>query len=264
MADRRNLQDERRIYLIKALLKEQTRYSETEIPSNAEEQKRLLRSLFNVRMPLPVTEGFLKVQDEYLQEETKAKGITDIENLLPADGNLYLRQGDITALKCGAIVNAANSQMLGCFYPCHSCIDNQIHTYAGIQLRLACFEQMKRQGHEEETGSARLTPAFNLPCGYVLHTVGPIVSGRVTERDRERLVSCYRSCLKLAERHGIKSAAFCCISTGEFHFPAEEAAKIAVSTVREYIGQNQSEIKVIFNVFKDTDYEIYRELLGSD
>ncbi|MCD8363070.1 MAG: protein-ADP-ribose hydrolase [Lachnospiraceae bacterium] len=254
-------QDERRIYLIRALLAEETRYQEMEIPSDVPQQKRLLRALFNVRMPRPVSGEFLKIQDAYLQEETRRKGITELSDLTPVQEGVYLWQGDITTLRCGAIVNAANSQMLGCFCPNHGCIDNCIHTFAGIQLRSACDEIMQKQGHEEATGTAKITPAFNLPCDYVLHTVGPIIRGRLTERDRELLASCYRSCLTLAEQNHVKSVAFCCISTGEFHFPNDRAAQIAVSTVKEYKEQTNSEIEVIFNVFKDVDLQIYRKLL---
>ncbi len=251
-------QQERRIYLIEKLLKEQPKYREIEIPQSEQEQKMLLRSLMNVRMPYPIGEDFLTVQDEYLQEETTRKGVTDLSDLQPVQDGLYLWQGDITTLKCGAIVNAANSQMLGCFCPCHGCIDNAIHTYAGVQLRLKCAEIMAKQGHEEPTGQAKLTPAFNLPCDSILHTVGPIIHGGVTEKDRELLAACYRSCLELVQENGIKSVAFCCISTGEFHFPNAQAASIAVDTVRQYKGNTE----VIFNVFKDTDYKIYRNLLG--
>ncbi len=254
-------QDERRIYLIRALLAEETRYQEMEIPSDVPQQKRLLRALFNMRMPRPVSGEFLKVQDAYLQEETSRKGITELSDLTPVQEGGYLWQGDITTLRCGAIVNAANAQMLGCFCPNHGCIDNCIHTFAGIQLRSACNEIMQKQGHEEATGTAKITPAFNLPCDYVLHTVGPIIRGRLTERDRELLASCYRSCLTLAEQNHVKSVAFCCISTGEFHFPNNRAAQIAVSTVKEYKEQTNSEIEVIFNVFKDIDLQIYRKLL---
>ncbi len=255
-------QAERRIYLIGELLKEQQKYRDIEIPQNEQDQKRLLRSLMNVRPPQPIGEDFLTVQNAYLQEETARKGITDVTDLTPVELGIYLWQGDITTLKCGAIVNAANSQMLGCFCPCHGCIDNATHTYAGIQLRLACAELMEEQGHEEPTGQAKLTPAYNLPCDYILHTVGPIICGRLTEKDKILLASCYRSCLELAEQNGVDSVAFCCISTGEFHFPNEEAAKIAVQTVKEYRRQTNSRIEVIFNVFKQMDYEIYRELLG--
>ena len=251
-------QQERRIYLIGELLKEQPKYRDIEIPQNEQEQKRLLRSLMNVRPPMPIGEDFLSVQDAYLQEETARRGVTDIADLTPVEPGIYLWQGDITTLKCGAVVNAANSGMTGCYAPCHGCIDNAIHTFAGVQLRQKCAEIMARQGHGEPTGQAKITPAYNLPCEYVLHTVGPIIYGRVTQSDRELLASCYRSCLKLAQENGIKSVAFCCISTGEFHFPNEEAAKIAVDTVRQY----KRDTEVIFNVFKNVDNQIYRELLG--
>lgn len=190
------------------------------------------------------------------------KGITDLADLTPVQEGLYLWQGDITTLKCDAIVNAANSQMLGCFVPCHGCIDNAIHTYAGVQLRLACAELMRTQNHEEPTGRAKITPAYNLPCQYVLHTVGPIIRGRLTKREEELLASCYCSCLELAGKNGVRSIAFCCISTGEFRFPNERAAEIAVETVKAYRQETQSGIEVIFNVFKQMDYEIYRNLLG--
>ncbi len=251
-------QSERRIFLVRFFLNENPRYRDLRIPSDEAEQKMLLRALMNVRSPRPIGDEFLAAQDEYLREETGRKGVTDIADLAPVEPGIYLWQGDITTLKCGAVVNAANSGLTGCYIPCHGCIDNAIHTYAGVQLRFACNELMEKQGHEEPTGRAKLTPAFNLPCEYVLHTVGPIIVGRVTQRDRELLASCYRSCLELARENGIKSVAFCCISTGEFHFPNEDAAKIAVDTVRRFRG----EIEVIFNVFKDIDYKIYRELLG--
>lgn len=252
-------QDERRVYLINYLLAE--RGETVDIPSDEYNQKRLLRSLFNVRMPAPIDEDFLRVQDEYLQEEAARKGITDIADLEPVQKGIYLWQGDITTLKCGAIVNAANSQMLGCFNPCHGCIDNAIHTYAGVQLRNACYELMKAQGHEEPTGQVKITPAYNLPCKYVIHTVGPIVSGRLTARDCELLKSCYLSCLKFAEESDVKSIAFCCISTGVFGFPQKEAAQIAVQTVMDYKEKHNSEIKVIFNVFKNEDLAIYKKVL---
>lgn len=257
-------QAERRLFLIKELLKEQLQYSKMEIPPSEQEQKVLLRALFNIRMPLPVNDEFLDVQNTYLQEETRRRGITDFSDLIPVQQGIYIWQGDITTLRCNAIVNAANSQMLGCFYPNHGCIDNAIHTFAGIQLRLACADLMKRQGCEEETGKAKITPAFNLPCDYVIHTVGPIIRGRLTNRDEKMLASCYRSCLELAEQNKLKSIAFCCISTGEFHFPNDKAAEIAVQTVKDFKSQTHSEIEVIFNVFKDIDYKIYRELLGAD
>ena len=255
-------QTERRIYLIEYLLSE--RGEKISIPSNEYDQKRLLRSLFNIRMPKETSGEFLQIQDEYLQEENRRKGITDIADLKPVQEGIYLWQGDITTLKCGAIVNAANSQMLGCFNPCHGCIDNAIHTYSGVQLRCKCNELMKDQGFDEPTGQAKITPAYNLPCKYVIHTVGPIVGGYLTQDDCELLKSCYLSCLKLAEENGVDSIAFCCISTGVFGFPQREAAKIAVDTVKEYKEENRSDIKVIFNVFKDNDLAIYREVLASE
>ena len=257
-------QAERRIYLITALLKEQPQFSKIEIPCDEQKQKTLLRSLLNIRMPKPVTEEFLTVQNAYLQEETRRKGITLLSDLVPVQEEIYLWCGDITTLKCDAIVNAANSQMLGCFCPNHGCIDNAIHTFAGVQLRLTCADLMKQQCHEEETGNAKITPAYNLPCRYVLHTVGPIVHGNLTKKDKELLASCYQSCLELAERNGLKSIAFCCISTGEFHFPNDKAAQIAVETVKRYKEQTHSKIEVIFNVFKELDYNIYKELLRAD
>lgn len=253
-------QTERRLFLINTLLSE--RGERIEIPTDEYNQKRLLRSLFNIRMPKAVTDDFLQIQDAYLQEENRRKGITDIADLETIQKGIYLWQGDITTLKCDAIVNAANSQMLGCFNPCHGCIDNVIHTYAGIQLRRYCNEIMQKQGHNEPTGQAKITPAYNLPCKYIIHTVGPIVGGALTKEDCELLKSCYLSCLKLAGENGCKSIAFCCISTGVFGFPQREAAEIAVETVKEY--QKKHDIEVIFNVFKDSDKQIYRELLSAD
>ncbi len=250
-------QTERRKFLIRRLIGETPQYRELQIPDEAEEQKLLLRALMNVRPPRPIGEDFLAVQDAYLQTELAAKGVTDIAGLTPVLPGIYLWKGDITTLKCGAIVNAANSGMTGCYVPCHGCIDNAIHTYAGVQLRLACAELMEKQGHEEPAGRAKITLAYNLPCRYVLHTVGPIVRGKVTPQDRELLISCYRSCLELARENGVESVAFCCISTGEFHFPNTLAAEIAVQTVRRYKGDTE----VIFNVFKDVDDQIYRQLL---
>lgn len=255
-------QTERRLYLIEALLAEQPQYAGAEIPADAQAQKRLLRALFNVRPPRPAGAEFLAVQDDYLQEETRRKGITDLSALRPVQDGLYLWQGDITTLRCDAIVNAANSRMLGCFVPCHGCIDNAIHSAAGVQLRLECARIMAQQQTEEPTGKAKITKAYNLPCRYVLHTVGPIIHGMVTRRDRELLAACYRSCLELAAEYGLKSVAFCCISTGEFHFPNELAAQIAIRTVNAYQQENPNRIEVIFNVFKDCDYEIYKKLLS--
>lgn len=254
-------QDERRIFLIKELLKEDKRYKNIEIPKNPTEQGDLLRALMNVRMPKEISEEFLKVQDEYLKEEINKKGIVDINNLNPIQKGIYLWQGDITTLRCDAIVNAANSAMTGCYVPNHRCIDNAIHSFAGVELRLECDEIMNRQGYGEPTGQAKITNAYNLPCKYIIHTVGPIISYKLTSEDCELLASCYRSCLNLAAKNNLESIAFCCISTGEFHFPNYKAAQIAIKTVEEFMKKDTSVKKVIFNVFKDMDKEIYRELL---
>lgn len=254
-------QDERLDFLIRYLLAEQKEYADIRVPGTLSEKRRLLRSLMNVRLPVPIDKDFLRVQDAYLQERLAERGVTKLEDLTPVQPGLYLWQGDITTLAADAIVNAANSRMLGCFVPCHGCIDNAIHTYAGVQLRLECAERMRRQGHEEETGKAQITKGYNLPCRYVLHTVGPIIYGAVKKNDRELLASCYRSCLDLAAENGLHSVAFCCISTGEFHFPNQDAAEVALQTVRAWQQQSDSKIEVIFNVFKDNDYKIYRHLL---
>ena len=257
-------QSEKRLFLIQSLLNERPEYRGVSMPQSSAEQRELLRGLMNIRRPQRISSGFLQVQDEYLKSETADKGITDIAGLQPVQPGLYIWQGDITTLKCDAIVNAANSGLTGCYIPNHRCIDNAIHTFAGIELRLACQELMQRQGYPEPTGQAKITPAFNLPCRYVLHTVGPIVDGCVTERDEELLASCYLSCLELAAENGLESVAFCCISTGEFHFPNERAAEIAVKTVKDFMAEQTSVRKVIFNVFKSTDKEIYERLLGAD
>lgn len=254
--------EEKRVYLIKTLLAEQPRYRNIKITADVQGQKDLLRTLMNVRLPAPVSDEYIEIESEYLKEETAAKGVTRLADLMPVEEDIYLWQGDITTLECDAIVNAANSQMLGCFQPLHNCIDNCIHTYAGLRLRNKCAEIMEQQGSEEPTGQAKITPAYNLPCKYVIHTVGPIVNGRLTAKHEELLASCYTSCLKLVEANGCKSIAFCCISTGVFGFPQRCAAEIAVQTVRGYKANTHSGIEVIFNVFKNEDYNFYRELLG--
>ena len=257
-------QNERRLFLIRSLLNERLEYRDWRIPQDVSDQKLLLRGLLNVRPAQVCNPEFLRVQDAYLHQATAEKGITDCSALTPVQPGLYLWQGDITTLKCDAIVNAANSGMTGCYAPNHRCIDNAIHTFAGVQLRLACAEIMERQGCPEPTGKAKITPAFNLPCRYILHTVGPIVDESPTERDCAQLESCYRACLTLAAENHLESIAFCCISTGEFHFPNEQAAQIAVQTVKTLLNQKSSVKKVIFNVFKDLDREIYARLLCAD
>ena len=254
-------QDERLDYLLSCLLGERTDRDSIPVPDSIPARQRLLRALMNVRPPIPADPAFLQVQEEYLQAVRAEKGVTQPADLTLVRPGLYLWQGDITTLAADAIVNAANSAMLGCFVPCHGCIDNAIHSAAGVQLRLECARIMAQQQGEEPTGRAKITRAYNLPCRYVLHTVGPIIDGRVTKQDRELLASCYRSCLELAAAYGLKSIAFCCISTGEFHFPNELAAEIAIRTVKTYQQENPNRMEVIFNVFKDCDYEIYKKLL---
>lgn len=232
-----------------------------ELPDDLQEQEDLFRSIRNVfPAEAELSSEFLALQDVYLQEKLQREPIVSLTDLTPIDAGIFLWQGDITRLAVDAIVNAANSQLLGCFVPHHACIDNAIHSQAGLQLRKACYELMQQQGHLEETGRAKLTPGFNLPAHYVLHTVGPIITGSVRAEQEEELASCYRACLELAAQNGISSVAFCCISTGEFHFPNELAAQIAVKTVREFLTKHP-EMTVIFNVFKDQDLKIYQKLL---
>ena len=254
-------QSERREYLISALQSESPRFRHIPIPRGAQAQREMLRALMNVRPPEPASGELLAVQDDYLRQAIAEKGVTSLADLKPVAGELYLWQGDITTLACDAIVNAANSGMLGCFRPNHNCIDNCIHTFAGIQLRLKCAEIMDAQGHEEPTGRAKITPAYNLPSRWVIHTVGPIVDGLLTQAHRAQLASCYRACLDIAAENGCGSIAFCCISTGVFGFPKRDAAEIAVQTVRDWKAENQSAIRVIFNVFGEADLAIYREIL---
>ena len=246
-------------YLIEYLLSERTDIGNIIIPDNEQDMFRLYRSLVNIRPAVKADNKFLAAEDEYLTELTAEKGIVNIRDLSPVESGIYLWQGDITRLKCGAIVNAANSGMTGCWQPCHSCIDNCIHTFAGVRLRYKCNAIMEKQGYSEPTGTAKITPAYNLPCDFVIHTVGPIVNGSLNEEHCKLLESSYKSCLETALQNGIDSIAFCCISTGVFGFPQREAAEIAVRTVRKFLANH--DIQVIFNVFKGEDYEIYKELL---
>lgn len=257
-------QDERRLYLIEYLLKEDTRMRKPQIPSDAQGQRDLLRSLMNVRMPRPIDDEFLAVQNEYLQQRNIERGITDACDLQPvaSDERLFIWQGDITTLRCDAIVNACNSQMLGCFSPMHSCIDNFIHTYAGVQLRLKMNEIMTKQGYEEPVGQAKITSGYNLPAKFILHTVGPMIQWEVTKEDEKLLARCYRECLKLATENGAELIAFCCLSTGVYRFPQQRAAEIAIKTVKDFLITDTGIKQVIFNVFKDEDFEIYSSILG--
>lgn len=258
-------QDERRLFLIRHLMNEDIRLRRLQIPDDVQGQRDMLRSLMNIRLPRHAADDFLTVQDEYLRQRIIERGITDVCDLQPAasDERLFVWQGDITTLRCDAIVNACNSRMLGCFSPMHSCIDNIIHTYAGIQLRLKMNEIMTKQGHEEPVGQAKITGGYNLPAKFILHTVGPVINLGVTEEDEKKLASCYRECLKLAAENGIESIAFCCLSTGVFRFPQQRAAEIAVRTVKDFLTADTIIKQVIFNVFKDEDLKIYSNILGA-
>jgi len=256
-------------FILSFLVEDLNEYGKLTIPSDLVGKRQLMRSLMNLRPPIQISELFLKAQDRELQKQLGEKGVVQLNQVLKSsiDNSLKLWKGDITRLKVDAIVNAANSQMLGCFIPAHGCIDNAIHSAAGIQLRLECNELMKKQGYPEPTGSAKITKGYNLPSKFVIHTVGPIINNlKVTPEEENQLSNCYRSCLRLAFDYGLKSIAFSCISTGEFRFPNQLAAEIAVKTVREYLDQSvDSAIEaVVFNVFKDIDYFIYSKLLQTD
>ena len=226
-----------------------------DIPATLEDKQRLLRALMNIWSPQPLSEVFVKAQDAELQAQLADKGTEESVGML--------WKGDITRLKVDAIVNAANSKGLGCWHPLHGCIDNAIHSAAGLQLRQECNDILK--GGTIDTGEAIITKGYNLPAKYVIHTVGPIVTdGRPTIEQREQLANCYRNCLAIAQANGCHTIAFCCISTGVFGYPNREAAEVAVETVTQAIAQSHNNtIKVVFNVFKDIDYDIYRELLGT-
>ena len=251
-------------FLTEALLDEMPAYrgEARRLGDDAESRRYLLRCLMNVREPRALSPRFLAEQDALLSAEREARGVVHVADLpgIPADGRLVLWQGDITRLDADAIVNAANSQLLGCFRPGHNCIDNVIHSAAGLQLREECAALMRAQGHEEPTGRAKLTGGYNLPAKHVLHTVGPIIEGAVTAEDRALLASCYRACLDLAAEKGLRSVAFCCISTGVFRFPKEEAARIAVGTVRDWLKTGDME-RIVFCVHGDENRRIYQTLL---
>ena len=257
-------QQERLRYLVEGLVAEyKEKHNEhIDIPMNEEEQFNLFRALCNIRSAGSMPAEWMKIQDEYLTELAREKGIVTINDMDKRAPQIYLWQGDITRLSVDAIVNAANNQLLGCFAPNHRCIDNAIHTFAGIELRMACSRMIEYMDMPEKTGVARKTYGFNLPAKHVIHTVGPIIYDSLTDIEREQLASCYRSCLELANAYSLQSIAFCCISTGEFRFPNEEAAQIAIDTVRTYLKETNSKIQVVFNVFKDIDYDIYDKLLG--
>ena len=261
-------QNERLEYLVKKFREDSGRYKEMEIPESEEEKRNLLRSFMNIRLPKKMDEETIEVQNDYLKERAEEKGIVRLNDIPEISEGLSIWQGDITRLAVDAIVNAANSQMLGCFVPMHTCIDNCIHTYAGIQLREECNRQMNQlrirygRDYEQPTAVPMLTDAFNLPAKKVVHIVGPIVQGRLTSGLEKDLADCYRNTLDLCQENDLKSVAFCCISTGVFHFPNKRAAEIAVTTVKEWMLKYPGVMeRVIFNVFKDEDLQIYKELL---
>lgn len=249
-------------FLITYLIDE--RKEAIEIPQNYEAKRDLLRSLMNVRMPLKISDEFLKVQDDFLTAETLAKDLTSVDDIKDVAGKIMLWQGDIVTLKVDGIVNAANSKLLGCFIPLHNCIDNMIHSAAGLQLREECNNIMQLQGQDEKVGEAKITSAYNLPSKYVIHTVGPAIphGSKPSTSDCEALKSCYISCLEIASENNLESLAFCGISTGVFNFPRDLAAKIAIDAVREYLNSNETSLKhVIFDVFSDDSYTTYKNLL---
>lgn len=271
-------QEDRLDYLVQAFKEDSGQYRDLEVEDGYDNKRKILRSLMNIRMPRKMPEDIVKVQDDFLMLEAEEKGIVELPDIQtiqeqygschPYGDRISIWQGDITRLSVGAIVNAANSQMLGCFVPCHRCIDNAIHSAAGIELRAACSHQMNQKRiqyglrYEEPTGQAMLTKGYNLPAQYVIHTVGPIVGGSLTDKLRQDLRNCYRSVLKCCMEHSIRTVAFCCISTGEFHFPNDEAAKIAVETVTSVLKDNTNEFeRIIFNVFQDIDKKYYEALL---
>ena len=263
------LQDQRLTELVEAFKADSGQYREIETPKDVDGRRRLLRSLMNIRMPGTMPPETLKVQDEYLHARAEEKGIVTLSEIPVTEGMISIWQGDITCLAVDAIVNAANSQMLGCFVPMHTCIDNCIHTYAGVQLRAECSRKMEQmrarfgRNYEQPTGVPMLTEGYNLPAKKVIHVVGPIVQGALTPGLEQDLEDCYRNTLEMCAENGLKSVAFCCISTGVFRFPNKRAAEIAVKTVTEWMKEHPGKMeRVIFNVFKEEDRVLYEGLLG--
>jgi len=219
-----------------------------------------IRALMNVTMPFDLPPEFYRKQDEYLKDRLSREKVIDV-SLLP--GRISLYRGDITLLKADAIVNAGNSALLGCFVPLHSCIDNAIHSKAGLEVRRDLMQVMSRQGHEEENGKVKVTQGYNLPSAWIFHTVGPQVRGSVTSQDEEDLRSCYLSCLKEADRRNVKSLVFPCLSTGLFDYPIEPASLLAVMTVKNYLEKTGSNLHVVFDVFSPRDESVYRNVFRS-
>ena len=255
-------------YLVEEFKADSVQYKDLQTPEDTEGKRRILRSLMNIRTPRKMADAVLTVQDEYLQERIRENGIVELADIPVIRGGMSIWQGDITRLAVDAIVNAANSQMLGCFVPMHTCIDNCIHTFAGVQLRAECARQMEQlksrygRDYEQPTALPMLTDAYNLPARKVIHIVGPIVQGRLTASLENDLAACYRNTLDMCLENGLKSVAFCCISTGVFHFPNKRAAEIAVQTVTGWLSEHPGGMeRVIFNVFKDEDKAYYEQLL---
>lgn len=244
--------------LIRYLLDESGRSDA--VPDGEEAQKRMFRALCNVRPSMPISDRFLELQDEYLSEQTTLRGVVDVNGLQYNGNDIAWWQGDITRLDVDAVVNACNSALLGCFVPLHNCIDNAIHSNAGVQVRLDCNELMR--GGSEPNGRVKVTKAYNLPSRYIFHTVGPIVRGKATEQNEADLKSCYLSCLDKAAEMELKSIAFCCISTGVFGYPAAEACALAVRTVKQWKKSTHSDMKIIFDVFTDEDRRLYENELS--
>ena len=264
----KKIQDQRLDYLVDAFKKDSVQYKELETPKDTEGKRRILRSLMSIRMPRKMDKAVLSVQDEYLQERVRENGIVELDDIPMIRDRMSIWQGDITRLAVDAIVNAANSQMLGCFVPMHTCIDNCIHTFAGVELRAECSRQMNQlrlkygKDYEQPTAVPMLTDAYNLPAKKVIHVVGPIVRYELTPELEKDLADCYRNTLDMCLEHDLKSVAFCCISTGVFHFPNKQAAEIAVSTVDSWLSQHPGAMeRVIFNVFKDEAKTYYEELI---
>ncbi|MCI6698087.1 MAG: protein-ADP-ribose hydrolase [Lachnospiraceae bacterium] len=261
-------QEQRLDTLVEAFKADSVQYKDLQTPADTEGKRRILRSLMNIRMPKKLDDSVLTVQDEYLRERVLENGIVTLSEITVIRNGMSIWQGDITRLAVDAIVNAANSQMLGCFVPMHTCIDNCIHTFAGVQLRAECSRQMNQlrikygKDYEQPTAVPMLTDAYNLPAKKVIHIVGPIVQYELTPELEKDLADCYLNTLDMCLDHNLKSVAFCCISTGVFHFPNKRAAEIAVSTVDSWLSQHPGVIeRVIFNVFKDEDKKYYEELI---
>lgn len=261
-------QEQRLDTLVEAFKADSVQYKDLQTPADTEGKRRILRSLMNIRMPKKLDDSVLAVQDEYLRERISENGIVTLSEIPMIRNGMSIWQGDITRLAVDTIVNAANSQMLGCFVPMHTCIDNCIHTFAGVQLRAECSRQMNQlrikygKDYEQPTAVPMLTDAYNLPAKKVIHIVGPIVQYELTPELEMDLADCYLNTLDMCLDNNLKSVAFCCISTGVFHFPNKRAAGIAVSAVDSWLSQHPGAIeRVIFNVFKDEDKKYYEELI---